>query len=246
MTRSHVTLGTLIVCVIGLAAIAAQEIRPANVPFYTWVREDTFAGFLRDDMTRFERGVEKAHEYLMEDPTRADAANWVAATNVYRAVRAFREGDNATGEEILRNALKTMDDVVSRAPNDVGVRATAGGTLVYFASQVPAQHHREVMQKAREHYAALYKAQEQALAHLPLHMKGELLAGVAETEFRVGDRDRAMTLLNTIVKEMPGTAYARTAETWLNSPESVTREARLACQSCHEPGRLQPWLARQK
>ena len=246
MTWKVAIVGALLVCATGLATIAAQEQRPANVPFYTWVREDTFAGFMDDDMTRFERGVQRAEAYLEENPERADAANWVGATNVYRAVRAFRAGDNAAGEDLLRSAMTAMDQAVSRAPNDVGIRATAGGTLVLFASQLPAEHHRAVMEKAREHYAALYRVQSPALAHLPLHIKGELLAGVAETEFRVGDKDRAASVLNTIVKELPGTAYARTAETWLQAPDKVTRESRLACQSCHEAGRLRSWQARQQ
>jgi hypothetical protein len=246
MTWKSATVGTLIVCATGLSTLVAQEPRPANVPFYTWVREDTFAGFMDDDMTRFERGVQKAQAYLEDDPTRADAINWLGATKVYRAVRAFRAGDSGAGEALLDDAMKTMDEAVSRSPNDVGIRATAGGTLVLFASQLPAQHHRAVMHKAREHYAALYELQSPALAHLPLHVKGELLAGVAETELRVGDREKATSVLNTIVKELPGTAYARTAEAWLSAPDRVTRESKLACQSCHEAGRLQSWLARQK
>jgi hypothetical protein len=54
------------------------------------------------------------------------------------------------------------------------------------------------------------------------------------------------SVLNTIVADMPGMAYARTAETWLKSPDTVSRASSLACQSCHEPGRSQSWMARQK
>lgn len=228
-----------------LAAVIAQETRPANVPFYTWVREDTFAGFIDDDMVRFERGVKKAEEYLSGTASRTDAENWIGATKVYRAVRAFREGSDAAGETLLREAFAEMDRAAASQPDNVGVRATAGGTLSYFASQLPERHGQAAMQKAREHYSALWQAQSPALAHLPPHIKGELLAGVAETEFRAGDRERAMTMLSTIVKELPGTGYAKTAEAWLAAPDKVTREERLVCKSCHEPGRLQAWIARQ-
>lgn len=245
MMRSRVALGVLIVCSAGLAVIAQGE-RPKNVPFYTWVREDTFAGFIDNDLVRFEKGVQKVQEYLNENPTRPDAVNWMGATKVYRAVRAFKDGRTADGETLLREAFQAMDDAVARAPRDVGVRATAGGTLVYLAGQLPEPHDRRAMEKAREHYAVLYEVQSPALQHLPLHLKGELLAGVAETEYRVGDRQRATALLNTIINELPGTGYARTARAWLESSDNVKRDSRLACQSCHEPGRLQAWTAAQK
>jgi hypothetical protein len=63
-----------------VAAVAAQAPRPANVPFYTWVREDTFAGLIDGDFTRLEQGERKAQDYLLENPQRNDAANWLGAT----------------------------------------------------------------------------------------------------------------------------------------------------------------------
>ena len=245
MTIRRSAFATLLVCTAGLAAIGAREQRPANVPFYTWVREDTFAGFMDDDLTRFEQGVAKTQEYLEENPTRPDAVNWLGATKVYRAVRAFKAGDEAAGDRLLAEAFAAMDAAAARAPRDVGVHATAGGTLVLFASRLPDRHYRAAMERARTHYATLYEVQSGALPHLPPHIKGELLAGVAETELRVGDKARALTALNAIVKELPGTGYARTAETWIAAPDGVARDAKLACQSCHQPGRLQAWMARQ-
>jgi hypothetical protein len=228
------------------AALAAQESRPANVPFYTWVREDTFAGFLDNDMARFEQGEKKTREYLAETPGQPDATNWMGATKVYRAVRAFREGKASEGEALMKDALAAMDEAVAKAPANPGIRATAGGTLVLFANQLPSQYYEPIMQKARGHYAALYKAQEPALAQFPLHIKGELLAGVAETEFKVGDKARANEVLAQIVKEMPDTAYAKTASAWLAAPEKVSRDTKIVCQSCHQPGRLSSWMAQQK
>ena len=73
MRQLNQIVGTLVFCGCSLIAAAAQEKRPPNVPFYTWVREDTFAGFLDNDLQRFEVGVRKAREYLAEDPSRPDA-----------------------------------------------------------------------------------------------------------------------------------------------------------------------------
>lgn len=241
-TRVSVAIGLALMA----GTLAAQSVRPADVPFYTWVREDTFAGFIDNDLAQFERGVAKVQQYLDEDPARPDAVNWMGATKVYRAVRAFEAGRAREGEALLTEAFQAMERAVATAPRDEGVRATAGGTLLYLASRLPEPPARRALEKAREHYDVLYEIQARALPHLPLHLKGELLAGVAETEFRVGDRARAMTLLETIAKDLPGTGYAKTARAWLAAPDAVRRTDRLACQSCHEPGRLQAWTMRQK
>jgi tetratricopeptide (TPR) repeat protein len=229
----------------GSLASAGQEQRPRNVPFYTWVREDTFAGFMADDMVRFERGMQKTQEYIKEDPNNMAAVNWLGAGTVYRAVRAFDAGDEATGDRLFGEALAMMDRAAAAAPNDIGIHATAGGTLIVFAPRLPERHYRAAVERARSHYATVYKAQEAQLDQFPLHFKGEALAGIAEAEFRMGNHEAANTYLNKIAAGMPGTRYAQIAETWMKSPASVTKTDRLACQSCHEAGRLSAWMKSQ-
>jgi hypothetical protein len=229
----------------GSIALAGQEQRPKNVPFYTWVREDTFAGFMADDMVRFERGMQKTQEYLKEDPNNMAALNWLAAGTVYRAVRAFDAGDATKGDQLFGEAVAMMDRAAAGAPEDVGIRATAGGTMITFASRLPERHYRTAVERARADYAVLYKAQEAQIDRFPLHLKGEALAGIAEAEFRSGNREASTIYLRKISEGMPGTRYAQIADTWLKSPESVTKKDRLACQSCHEAGRLSAWTKSQ-
>ena len=226
-----------------LGFAAAQETRPPGVPFYTWVREDTFGGFLADDMTRFERGVRKTQEYLNEDPSNPDAVNWMGAANIYRAVRAFGSGDNAAGDRLFLQALRQIDQAAAAQPTNVGVRATAGGTLMLFAGRLPDRHYQTALSKAREQYVALYGMQEAVIDRLPAHFKGEALAGMAEVEFRTGSREAANVYLDKLIAAMPNTGYAQAAEKWRNAPDRVTKSDRLVCQSCHEPGRLGAWKA---
>ncbi len=227
-------------------ALAAQHTRPANVSIHTWVREDIFAGMIDDDLARYERGESKVLEYLTETPGRAEAVAWMAGGKLYRASRAFRDGKTADGDALVAEAMRMMDAAATAAPNSVGVHATLGGSIVQMANKLPETYYRPLMERARTHFAHLYSVQAQAVAKLPLHIKGELLAGVAETEFRAGDRARATEVLKQIVTDLPDTAYARNAAMWLASPEKVTRDTKLVCQSCHEPGRLSAWQARQK
>jgi hypothetical protein len=229
-----------------LVGVAAQSARPANVPIHTWVREDMFAGFIDDDFVRYQRGEQKVAEYLAETPPRPEAMAWMAGGKLYRASRAFRERKTAEGDRLIGEAMALMDQSAAAAPENVGVHAVLGGSIVQIANKLPEKYYAALMQRGRTHFAKLYSVQSQAVPQLPLHIKGELLGGMAETEFRVGDRTRATELLNQIIKEMPDTAYARNAATWLASPELVTRDSKLVCQSCHDPGRLSAWQDRQK
>ena len=224
----------------------AQQTRPANIPIHTWVREDIFAGFVDDDFARYQRGEQKVLEYLAETPDRADALAWMSGGKLYRAGRAFRDGKAAEGDVLVREATDMMDKATAVSPDNFGMHATIGGSIVQLANKLPERHYTPLMHRARTHFAKLYSVQAKAVPQLPLHIKGELLAGVAETEFRVGDRARATDLLHQIVKELPDTGYARNAALWLESPEKITRDTKLVCQSCHEPGRLSAWQARQK
>jgi hypothetical protein len=246
MTLKHLFVPLVVIVAATTAGSRAQEARPANIPVHTWVREDIFAGFLDDDLTRFERGEEKVRAYLGETPTRPEAKGWMVGIKLYHAARAFRGGDATAGETLVREAMTLMDEVVGEAPDNLGVHATIGGSIVLLADRFPAQHYEALMRRARTHFTKLYAVQSPALARLPLHIKGELLAGLAETEFRVGDKARATEVLNQIVADMPNTAYAKSAATWLASPTEVTRNSKLVCQSCHEPGRLAAWQARTK
>jgi hypothetical protein len=246
MTNHRTFASIALLLTIAVAGLGAQAARPANVPIHTWVREDMFAGFLDDDFVRFETGEKKVMEYLAETPDRPEALAWMVGGKLYRASRAFRENKAADGDRLVQDAMAMMDTATGRAPDNVGVHATLGGSVVLLANRLPERYYLPLMERARTHFAKLYSIQSRALPQLPLHIKGELLAGVAETEFRTGNRAGATETLQLIVKEMPGTPYARNAEAWLAAPEKVTRDTKIVCQSCHEPGRLAAWQARQQ
>jgi hypothetical protein len=246
MTMNRTFVPAVVVFTLTIVGLAAQQSRPANVPVHTWVREDMFAGFVDDDLAGYERGEKKLAEYLSEASPRPEAVAWMAGGKLYRASRAFREGKAVDGDALVREATTLMDQATAAAPDNLGVHAVLGGSVVQLANKLPEKYYTALMQRGRMHFAKLYSVQSPAIPQLPLHIKGELLAGVAETEFRVGDRTRASEVLNQIVKEMPGTAYAKTAATWLESPDKVTRDSKLVCQSCHDAGRLGAWQARQQ
>ena len=52
-----------------IACLACAETKPANVSVNTWVREDLFAGYMVNDLARFEKGMLKleGRDYLVKD-----------------------------------------------------------------------------------------------------------------------------------------------------------------------------------
>jgi hypothetical protein len=66
---------------------------------------------------------------------------------------------------------------------------------------------------------------------LPERVRGELLASLADGYDRSGDKDKSRAQLERIVKELPGTEYARRAEAWLQDPSyPVEKRTCIDCQ----------------
>jgi hypothetical protein len=83
----------------------------------------------------------------------------------------------------------------------------------------------------------MWKMQSPMLGDLELHNKGELLAGMAQSAARAGHAEEAREFAKRILETMPDTPYAKATQRWLERPETMAH-AKIACQTCHEPGRL--------
>ena len=228
----------LTVILLLLTAAVAFAQRPDGLSVYTWAREDIFAGPLGDDLTRMNLGMEKLEAILKENPKDPDAMALKAMGVAHLAVRAHENGDSDGFERQYAEALRLLDAALNIDPRGIGVNAVYGGTMLMNQGRMPDQHRQRALEKARDAYNVLYEEQGAQLQNMPLHHQGEVLAGVAESAYRLGDRERADVFMKRIVETMPETAYARRAEAWLSGPTSVTLRSKLVCQSCHEPGQL--------
>jgi len=219
-----------------LVLCQAQAPKPT---FYTIVREDTFAGYIGGDMERFERGMKYAEKVLADNAQNADALCWTGGGQVFLATRLYAQDLNAKADVLYEGGLALMEHAIANEPGNAGVRASYGGVLAYLAPRLPEWRRKAALEKARAMYEWLYKGQEQVLDRLPLHLRGETLAGLAETNQKLGDLKRAQVYLKRISATMPNTPYAVTAERWLAHPESIGTEQQIVCGTCHEAGRLQ-------
>src|SRR4030095_2213513 len=218
-------------------ALSYAQRPPTGLSVYTWTREDIFAGLIAGNFEQLNAGMKKLDEILGQNPNDPDALAMRAAVLSALAVRDLDKGDTAAFNRQYDEAIRLLDAAYKTDPKAIGVNAVYGGVTLYNYDKLPDQRRQHALQMARRSYNLLYTAQEKALENLPLHLKGEVLAGVAETELRSGNTSQAQTYLKRIVETMPDTAYARRAQQWLTNPNSVTATSRLVCQSCHGPGR---------
>ena len=217
--------------------------KPAGLSPYTWTREDIFAGLIGGDYERLNVGMKKIEDLLKQNPNDTGTIAMKAAGLSALAIRDLGKGDTAAFDKQYGEAIRLLDEAYKTDPKDVGVNAVYGGVTLYNYGKLPEQRRRHALEMARRSYNTLFTLQQPELDNLPLHLKGEVLAGVAEAEFRSGNKQQAEGYLKRIVETMPNTAYAQRAQQWISNPQSVTATNRLICQSCHDAGRLSNVLA---
>jgi hypothetical protein len=235
----------LLLVVAACAALAAQTSDPpvheSRLTVHTILREDIFAAWLENDTRRLERG-ERNIEVLLDErlDQRANLLAWKASANYYRAVVAHEAGKAAEFQKYFKQARDGFAQASTlKGPNSVGVPAIIGGTSVVLADRLPAENRAGAWADAYAAYSDLWSQQNATLDKLPSHLRGELLAGMAQTAQRTGRTEKATQFADRLIASLPGTTYESAAKAWKSYP----KVSNLTCKSCHTPGRLQDRLA---
>jgi hypothetical protein len=224
------------------ATAAAQSPEPplsdSRLTVHTLVREDLFAGFLENDMIRFARGERNIEALLESRPgQRGNLLAWKGAAILYRAVLAHESGNADEFQRHFRQVQDTFAEASKlQAPTD-GVPAIIGGSLSLFADRVPEQLRGAAWTQAYDAYALLWKFQGAGVDQLPVHLRGELLAGLAQSAQRTGRTEEAAQHLDRLLTSLAGTPYEAEAKRWKADP-SAAANSKITCKSCHNPGRL--------
>jgi len=231
-----------ILIVLLTTGLAAQSPEPplADTTFtvHTLLREDVFGGFLSNDLTRFSRAERNAETLLEQRPgQRGNILAWKSGMMLYRAVLAHEAGQPAEFQRLYQQARDLFAQAADTKSGNDGVPAIVGGSLTVFADRLPQEHRAAAWALAYDSYALLWKAQAPAINQLPLHLRGELLAGLAQTAQRTGRTDEAAQHVDKMLTLLKGTPYEATAATWKSDPASANSSS-VTCKSCHEAGRL--------
>jgi hypothetical protein len=225
-----------------LTVIGAQSADPplsdTRLTVHTLLREDLFAGFLDDNMTRLSRAERNIDTLLRERPSeKASLLAWKASADVYRAVLAHESSRVDGFQRYWQAAQEGFAEAARLESGNQGVAAITGGTLVLFADRVPSDRQAGAWSQAYDAYSALWQEQGAAIEKLPVHLRGEVLAGLAQSAHRLGRTEEATQYVDRILALLPGTPYEPAAREWKADPASAARTS-LTCKTCHNPGRL--------
>jgi tetratricopeptide (TPR) repeat protein len=225
-----------------VTAAAAQSPPPplsdSRLSVNTLLREDIFAGFLEGDMERFSRGEKNIALLLEQRPAdKAVLLAWSGLAGVYRAVLAYEGKRPDEFQQLYRQALDNFAQANKLAPGNGGVLAINGGTYVVMADRLPKEYRPAAWSQAYDSYKLLWKFQGASVERLPLHLRGELLGGLAQTAHRTGRSDELAQYLDKIVAVLPDTPYEPIAKRWKANPDAAAKST-ITCLSCHDSGRL--------
>jgi len=162
---------------------------------------------------------------------------WKASATLYRAVIAYENKRTDEFQQKYHAALDLFSQARQLGSNDGGVPAITGGTYVLFSDRLPKEHRAAAWSQAYDSYQALWKMQAPVVDQLPLHLRGELLAGLAASAMRTGRTEEATKHLDKILAVLSDTPYESVARKWKENPKAAA-ETSITCMTCHEEGRL--------
>jgi hypothetical protein len=231
----------LLVALFVTVAIAQSPEPPLSdtrLSVHTLLREDLFAGFLTDDMERLARGEKNIQTLLEKRPDqKSNLFAWKASAATYRAVRAHEANRGDEFQQKYRESLDLFSQARQSGSDDGGVSAITGGTYVIFADRLPKEYRDAAWSQAYNAYQALWKQQGSFVDRLPVHLRGELLGGLAASAMRTGRNEEAMGHLDKILAVLASTPYEPVAKKWKENPKAAA-DTSITCLTCHDQGRL--------
>ena len=238
--------GVLLAFVLVTAA-AAQSPEPplseSRLTVHTLLREDIFAGFINNSLERLSRAERNIDILLKDRPgQRANLLAWKAGASLYRAVAAHEAGKRDEFNRCFAEAREGFAAAATLQSGNDGVAAITGGSLVLFADRLPEEQRAAAWSQAYDAYALLWKQQHANIEKMPVHFRGEVLAGLTQSAQRTGRSDEAAQYLDRMLAVMANTPYEAMARQWKTDPASAAT-TNLTCKSCHNPGRLTQRLA---
>jgi tetratricopeptide (TPR) repeat protein len=198
------------------------------------VRSDFFAGFAGDE-ARLNKAMEVCEKALAENPKHAEALVWHGSGLAFKAGRAFQKGDTQTGMTLWAKGTGEMDEAVSLAPDNIGVRIPRGAILLQATRNMPPEMAKPLLEKALGDYEHTLEIQSKsgAFAALGDHPKGELLFGLAEGYSRLGQPAKARPYFERLVSDAPGSGQTPKAREWL-ATGTLPPTTGLGCVGCHK------------
>ena len=175
-----------------LSTAAAQSPDPlladTRLTVHTLLREDIFAGFLDNNMDRVAQAEQNIEMLLQQRPDeRANLLAWRAGAALQRAVARARGRQGRGVREALRDRARRTSPRPrsSRRPATTASPPIIGGTWRSSPTACRRTSRRRVGAGLRLLLAAV-EAAGRRIEKMPVHFKGEVLAGLTQSAQRTG------------------------------------------------------------
>jgi RNA polymerase sigma factor (sigma-70 family) len=217
----------------GFAQDGSQSTNAIPERFDNLVRDDFFSG----DPARFQRVMKICDDALAKNPRHAPALSWKGAGDLKMAGDAFQSNDIPKGMSLYEQGLKEMDDAVAMQPDSLQVLIPRGATYLSIAQYNPVpEMKKHLIQTGVADYEKTLRLQQPYFDKLSRHSRGELLFGLADGWYRLGDMEKSRAYLQRITNACPDSVYSRRAEDWLAAKDAAALKEKsraLSCVGCH-------------
>jgi hypothetical protein len=159
--------------------------------FWKSLSEDIFAGFMANDKELLSRGELTLQRLLLERPQdKADIVAWQGWASLIRAMYAHEANNAPECADFYQKARTAYAEALQLAPSSDSVAIIIGASDAVLADRLPNEYRRAAWEEAYIKYRKVWKSQGAMFESFPLHLKGELLAGLTQTAQRSGPRQR--------------------------------------------------------
>jgi tetratricopeptide (TPR) repeat protein len=190
-----------------------------------------YRGFDRQVMVDFGKaaqGDEAARQRMLEACDRAikaegdnaEAIAWRGAARMFEAGTASEAGDFMAAMNHVNAALADLNKARELEPANPGVRVVAARMLLNLAKNHPIESMaKSYATQGIEDASAGLESLHENWDKQPSEVKGELLLGVAQAYDALGKPTMARDWFNRVIGAVPGTAWAKQAQDWLDAAD---------------------------
>ena len=215
---------------LGLGSMALTVVWAAG-HFDDQVRADFFSGFA-GNRAALERAMTSAEDAIAHDPKyAAEAMSWHGAGLLFMAGEKFQSGDVSAGGELWDRATQEMDEAGSHEPDNIAVLIPRAAAWFAASRAAPADMGAPLLNKALADYEHVYQLQKGYFDKLSVHMRSELMFGLADGYARSGDTEKARSWFEKLAALGPESGHSVQARDYLNTGKYHVEG--IGCAGCH-------------
>ncbi len=216
---------------IAATAVLSASAVFAAAHFDDKVRADFFAG-IAGDPAALQRGMAAAEDAIANDPHFAvEAKSWHGTGLLVLSRDKFKQGDIIAGTELWMRANKEMEEAGQKEPDNPAVLIPRAAAWFAASRTAPALMAAPVLKQAVADYQHVYDIQRGYFDKLSMHMRSQLLFGLADGYARTGDTAKARDLFEKLDALGPQSGHQQQAQAYLKGEPYTVPGA--GCVGCH-------------